>query len=405
MPYILAYIFKFSISVGVLYIFYRFVLRPLTFYQWNRFYLGGYALLSFAIPFIDITPWINERDRENSGLLQAIPAIGNVDLLFASGTDFWWAMIIKEKWSLVLLVIVIGSLVMVAKLLYQYLSLLMMKRNAVLVKTAAVNCYEVSGKITPFSFGNSIFINRDLHTAGELQKIMQHEFVHIKQKHSIDILIAETIVVINWFNPFAWLLRNAIRQNLEFIADSNVLQSGIDARQYQYLLLKVIGIPQYSITNHFNFSSLKKRIAMMNKMKTAKLHLVKFLFIVPLLALLLVAFRQRSAVSAQTGEIQALSILSNNTNDTVPRRPAPPPPPENSQTAIAPVLPLGPKQLPTNVNSITIATSSRAIVALKNGEEETYDLDKPEEKLSFEKSMASLFPRHHHLHHRLHPFL
>src|SRR6185369_4807428 len=107
----------------------------------------------------------------------------------------------------------------------------------------------------------------------------------------LDILWAEFICIFNWYNPFAWLIRRAVRQNLEFIADDKVLQNGIDRKQYQYLLVKVIGNNQFSIAQKFNFSSLKKRIAMMNKMKSAGVHLLKFLFILPLVAVLLVAFR------------------------------------------------------------------------------------------------------------------
>ncbi|MEP7278343.1 MAG: M56 family metallopeptidase [Bacteroidota bacterium] len=99
--------------------------------------------------------------------------------------------------------------------------------------------------------------------------------------------------MVNWFNPFAWFIRHAIRQNLEFIADNEVVANGINKKEYQYLLLKTLGIPQYSIANNFNFSSLKKRIAMMNKMKSAKLHLTKFLFILPLMLVSLLAFRNK----------------------------------------------------------------------------------------------------------------
>ena len=135
-----------------------------------------------------------------------------------------------------------------------------------------------------------------------------HEYVHVKQKHTVDILWSEFICIINWYNPFAWLMRHSIRQNLEFIADDSVITTGIDKKNYQYLLLKVIGNNQYSIAQKFNFSSLKKRIAMMNKMKSARVHLIKFLFLLPLIAVLLVAFknnsdklRQRERSSQQKG--------------------------------------------------------------------------------------------------------
>lgn len=393
MPFILEYLLKFSISLGVLYMFYQFVLRHLTFYQWNRFYLACYTLLSFLIPFVNITPWINENG--NSRLLHVIPVIGDPQLLFADRSEGWWAIILQEKWKFILLILAAGSFVIFLKIAYQYCSLQMIKRKSVLIKTSSVKLYDVNSDISPFSFANSIFINSRLHTAEELQKIMQHEFVHVKQKHTADILIGEMLIIINWFNPFAWLMRKAIRQNLEFIADDNVLQTGLDARQYQYLLLKVVGIPQYSITNNFNFSSLKKRIIMMNKIKTTKVHLVKFLFIVPMLGLLLIAFRQKNAIFRQPGIIKiAPAFVNRSIDDTVPKPPPPPPSLAGSEgkDAIAPTPPLGTKQLPKDVSSITITTKSNASVELKNGTKETYDLSDPKEKANFEKKYGKLVP-------------
>jgi TonB-dependent SusC/RagA subfamily outer membrane receptor len=109
----------------------------------------------------------------------------------------------------------------------------------------------------------------------------------------MDIIFGELLCIVNWYNPFAWLIRYSIRQNLEFTADRQVLGSGVDKKGYQYHLLKVVGDPGYRLANSFNFSSLKKRIIMMNKIKSARSHLLKFLFILPLLAVLLVAFRDK----------------------------------------------------------------------------------------------------------------
>jgi hypothetical protein len=151
----------------------------------------------------------------------------------------------------------------------------------------------VDQPIIPFSFGRAIYLNPRLHTEKEYEEIILHEYVHVCQRHTVDILVAELLCIVSWFNPFSWMIRHCIRQNLEFIADRQVLASGLDRKAYQYHLLKVVGEPRYRLANNFNFSSLKKRIVMMNKSKSAKLHLFKFLFIVPLLGVLLVAFRDK----------------------------------------------------------------------------------------------------------------
>jgi TonB-dependent SusC/RagA subfamily outer membrane receptor len=291
MPFLFQYLIKFSISLAVLYTFYYVVLRPLTFYQWNRFYLVCYSLLSFVIPFINITEWLAVKDIDNSYLINSIPAVDKLmshSFNTSSERNILSAVL---SWNFAGLLFLAGAFIMLTRILYQCLSLRALKRKAVLLKTGDFEFYDVNGPITPFSFANAIFINSRLHSEEEFRKILEHEFVHVKQKHTIDIVVAELICVVNWFNPFAWLIRKSIRQNLEFIADKNVLDGGIDLRRYQYLLLKVMGLPQYSITNNFSFSSLKKRITMMNKMKTAKVHLVKFLFVLPLLTVMLLAFR------------------------------------------------------------------------------------------------------------------
>lgn len=97
-------------------------------------------------------------------------------------------------------------------------------------------------------------------------------------------------------------MKKSIRQNLEFIADNKVIENGINKKQYQYLLLKVIGDNQYSIATQFNFSSLKKRIAMMNKTKSTRKQVARFLFLLPVLAVILLSFRKTFSDTPQTGD-------------------------------------------------------------------------------------------------------
>ncbi|MEJ7685284.1 MAG: M56 family metallopeptidase [Segetibacter sp.] len=83
----------------------------------------------------------------------------------------------------------------------------------------------------------------------------------MQQKHTLDVLVTEIICILNWYNPFAWLIKNAVRENLEFIADDAVIRKGANRKNYQYLLLKVTGDIPSSIASSFKFSSLKNRIA------------------------------------------------------------------------------------------------------------------------------------------------
>ncbi|MBS1933858.1 MAG: M56 family metallopeptidase, partial [Bacteroidetes bacterium] len=292
MPVLISYLLKFSISISSVYLFYQILLRRLTFYNWNRWFLLGYSALSFIIPFINISPIVEEKKLVTLPAIHFIPTLNN----YTSGRI---ANISPDNnqvfnyWNVLIIVFAAGALVLFARFIVQYLSVQKIKRTAKVMTDERTIIYEVPENIIPFSFGNSIFINPKLHTEKEFEEIILHEYVHVKQKHTTDILFAEFLCIINWYNPFAWLIRYAIKQNLEFIADHFVLQKGFDKKAYQYHLLKVIGSPQYRITNNFNFSSLKKRIVMMNALKSAKVQLGKFLFLLPLIAILLLAFRDK----------------------------------------------------------------------------------------------------------------
>lgn len=309
MTFFLQYLFKLSVSLAVVYLLYQLLFRRLTFYNHNRWYLLGYTFLSFLIPFIDISPVLQRNDWSETSLVNWVPVLhtGNTTIISATGNTF-------SPWKVLLIITVTGMVVMFTRLLIQFLSFRKMRRKAVALDASSLKIYQVNEKIIPFSFGNSIFINRYLHTETELQEIIRHEFVHVKQRHSIDIIWAEVLCLFNWFNPFAWLLKKAIRQNLEFIADNKVLENGINKKEYQYLLLKVIGNHQYSIATAFNFSSLKKRIAMMNKLRSARVNLLRFLFILPLLAVILVSFREQIGDTLKVGKQNNNPVFA----DTIP---------------------------------------------------------------------------------------
>ena len=293
MPTLLIYLLKLSCSLSIVWLFYRLFLHNLTFYNLNRWYLLGYALLSFLIPFINIGPIDHEDPALQPLIVQYIPVIGDKKAVGALSAP---RVLASSTWNwpaVVLALIGVGALLLLVRFAVRCISLRRMRQRAELLEDGLVKIYRVRDRISPFSFGNAIYINTSQHSEKEQEEIILHEYVHIRQRHTADILLAELLTILNWFNPFAWLIRYSIRQNLEFIADRQVVENGFDKKDYQYHLLKVVGQAQYRLANNFNFSSLKKRIAMMNKMRSARVNLLKFLFILPLLAVLLVAFRDR----------------------------------------------------------------------------------------------------------------
>ena len=293
MPFAILCQIKFSVSLCFIYLFYRLLLRGLTFYQPNRWYFLFYCTLSFFIPFINIEPLIKHGPLSGVRIIGYIPLIGNQ--LPPTLGPLRPNRVVPDDWNPVLAVLTAGSLLLLIRLGIQFFSLRKLKKNAHLINGAGLRIYDVEKKIIPFSFGNAIYINSSQHSGQELENIILHEYVHVRQKHNLDLLLVQLICILNWYNPFAWLIRYAIRQNLEFIADHEALKKGLDRKSYQYHLLKVVGTSQYRIANNFNFSSLKKRIVMMNKSKSARLNLVRFLFALPLIAVLLLAFRDKYA--------------------------------------------------------------------------------------------------------------
>ncbi|MGV3641282.1 MAG: M56 family metallopeptidase [Adhaeribacter sp.] len=286
-PEMIAYLLKISLSLAVVFLFYRLVLQHLTFYTWNRWYLLGFTALSFLIPLVDITPlWGGEAAASLPAMTYYIPPVE----AFAK-PDPGQAEALLSGWEALLLVLLTGSGALLLRTALQAFSFLRLRRKAQLLTTKEVRLYQVDADIQPFSFGRSVFLNPALHREEDLPEIIRHELVHVQQGHTADILWMELVCILNWFNPFAWLLRRQVRENLEFIADRQVLQTGIDRKHYQYLLLQVTGGPAFHLANPFNISPLKKRIMMMNKMPSGRYQLARFLVLLPLVSVLLLAFR------------------------------------------------------------------------------------------------------------------
>ena len=278
---LIVYLLKFSTALFVIYAFYAVLLRKLTFYKWIRFFLLVYSLACFIIPFINLDPLL-QHTTVTPGVLKAIPPFN--DLVPADSN-------VRQVRSIIFAFISAGSLICLAKLIMQVLSFRKIKRNAVLLHNAGnVRIYSSDAGCS-FTLGNNIYINTAAHSGDELEKVLQHELIHVRQRHWVDLIAGELLIIVNWFNPFAWLMRAAIRQNLEYIADQQVLQKGYDTKSYQYLLLKVSDQQSFRIAAHFSFTDLKNRINMMNKIKSARVHLVKFVFILPFVVMMLFAFR------------------------------------------------------------------------------------------------------------------
>jgi len=303
MPALFIVLFKINIALLLFAAAYYLVLRRLTFYTINRTFLVFGILFSSIYPFIDLTDFFY-RHADNA--LNIVPEM-NEQMVTLANTNQYWTWIILLFW--------LGVGVMGFRLLRQFIALYRLHNRSQkgLLKNHTVRI--VDEKLSPFSFGNSIYINPALHGPEELNHILTHESVHVKQWHTFDIILAELSVVFYWFNPGVWLMRKAVKENLEFITDEKVLRKGIDKKTYQYSLLDVGSMKQaLPIASSFNLSDLKKRIRMMNVKRSSQLTLTRYFLLLPVLLLTSLAFTVTKKESRKEEKITVSEILPMSTH-------------------------------------------------------------------------------------------
>ena len=311
----LMYFLKVNVAIALFYLFFRLAFYNDTFWKTRRFYLIFSILLSLVYPFISLTDWLEKQEP-----MQAI-VVSYAQLQEMTITPQPVSRLTAE--NVLLSIYALVSAVLLVKMLIQLGSILKWKWKGEKQELQGVEIISVKESITPFSFFNMIFINPALHNEHDTTQILTHELTHARQMHSIDVLVSELITIACWVNPAAWLLKREIRQNLEFLADNSVLESGFDSKRYQYHLLELsYQTPDVKLGNKFNVSPLKKRITMMNQQKTSKAGILKYSLIVPLaLALILSSNAQtivNSAKKAVTATKNAVtgtkSIVADETN-------------------------------------------------------------------------------------------
>ena len=279
MPELVIYLLKVNIALVVFYLIYRIFLRKLTFYTLNRYYLLGALTFSLLYPWIDLSDfWIKEAP-DAARWAQQLPQ-WNEKMQFEA---LLWVAIETLFWTF--------AAFFVLRFLVRIVSLWKLHQKSAPAQWFAISYRRVFEKINPFSFLNHIYVNTDCHKEEELSDIFIHEHIHVKEKHSLDMILVELYTAFNWFNPAMWLIRFAIHENLEFITDRRVLQSGVDKKEYQFSLMHIGTNLQNNnaglLVSNFNLRQLKRRISMMNSQRSNYLHLGRYAFSFPIIFLLL----------------------------------------------------------------------------------------------------------------------
>lgn len=266
--------------LAVISIAYYALLRRETFFTANRLVLWLGVAGSLAFPFLDLPDWrpqpiravMQQTARAIVPKLLAEPTNSEpgVTITFPNKRTYaafqaqqkrvvWsWHIYLLALYSIVVLFLLIrlgSQLLSLRKLICQ--SVYDFYDDFILVRNETVT--------SPFSFFSWVVLNPDKHTRDELEQILRHERVHVRERHSVDMLLAEMIRIIFWFNPAVYLFRNLLHQTLEFSADRAVLAEGIDAKAYQYNLLSVSLLAQRApLTTRFSGPALRQRISMIN---------------------------------------------------------------------------------------------------------------------------------------------
>ena len=314
MGFFFVYILKSGVCLSLFYLFYRLLLSKETFYRFNRIALLGILVFSLLLPLIEVTKAPqNEINQavltieqllvmaENHQQTQVTAVVEGDDLVDTWRSPVHWI-------EIVLLFYIAGIFFLVCRNVYSLFRLVRLMNTA---QRRQIDKHTVllvhDRKVAPFSWMKFVVISRtDLEENG--REILIHECAHIRKHHSWDLLIADICIFFQWFNPGAWLLKQELQNIHEYEADEAVINEGINARDYQLLLIKkAVGTRLYSMANSFNHSKLKKRITMMLKEKSNPWARLKYLYVLPLAAIGVTAFA-RPDISERVEEISAVKV-------------------------------------------------------------------------------------------------
>lgn len=294
------YIIESGVSLSVLTVIYVGFLRKETFFKTNRLFLLSSLIFSVVLPLlkfrifsprplmlaeVTVTPYRNVIEvvtvysQEFSGSIeQAILSTRMILFFYLAGVVFFFG-----------------------RFLFRIMQLMLVIRKNKVEKIKDFKLVTLEEEISPYSFLDFVFVSRALQQTEGYDRMIAHELEHVKQGHSVDVLILELLTIFQWFNPFMWMLRRSVRENHEYLADRAVIVSGVTLGYYKKLLLNQFVGGQLVIANNFNYSLIKKRIKMMSKIKSSKLAITKIVFGVVMAAALIVAFacEQKESIEIQ----------------------------------------------------------------------------------------------------------
>ncbi|GHB26769.1 M56 family metallopeptidase [Mongoliitalea lutea] len=276
----IVFILKSTIALTLLLALYQLFLIRERMFTFNRFYLIFSVLFALSLPFISLPSFIEKPSFE----------ILSDELIFSNSLPDVSSDILPERntatanteavvpttskpspipWSSILLLVYgLGVLFFLSRFVWQLFQLRSMVQKGELIQQKGVTYVLLEDVVLPFTFLNYLFVNKEeYHTASIEKAILDHELVHIRERHSWDIILLELVKIAYWFNPLISLYKKSVQLNHEFLADAGVLRQPINKASYQYLLLQKVSIyaSHQTLSSAFNFQVTKRRLLMMGK--------------------------------------------------------------------------------------------------------------------------------------------
>ena len=291
---ILPYIIKSAMALALLYTCIIPLLEKETFHRLNRIVILGCLIMSFAIPLVHFTGGTNPTVDMVRQAVQLPEVLINGD---AKEQSVWsWA-------DITTCIYIIGVVAIFTMTVVQTASLILRLRKCEHITDNRGNTIVLTDYATsPFCLFHYIVMSCDDY-ANNRSFILTHEQEHIRLRHYIDLIILQFATIIQWFNPFVWLIGKNLKAIHEFEVDEAVLNKGIDATQYQkFLVVKAVGNRLQPFANNLNKESLKRRIIMMNQKRSNRWMMLKALFVIPVATLAVSVFASNTGVSTVTRE-------------------------------------------------------------------------------------------------------
>lgn len=291
------YLIKINVALMLLYGFYRLTVSRDTFFGLRRLTLWLIYAVALMVPALSLEYWVRDTPTMASMANVYADTFYPVVVVKAQAPSITWIdMLLGIYWA--------GVAVLSLRLVWQLFSIIRLAAISRKQEVEGITVHLLRGEGSPFSFFRWVFMYPSTLEGKQLHEVMVHECTHVSGLHSLDTLFSELFSIACWFNPFAWLMKQEVRMNLEYLADESVLSDGNARKSYQYHLLGLAyRQPNEStkIANNFNLLPLKKKIKMMNKRRTSEIGKAKYLLFAPLAGALLMVSNIES-VAREIGE-------------------------------------------------------------------------------------------------------